>query len=39
MVLGCYFLYCVGVGLWNFGDAGNAAEELAKVRSRDAARA
>ena len=30
--LGCYALYCVGIGLWNFGDAGNAAESLTQVR-------
>ena len=32
IVLGCYALYCIGLGLYNFGDPGSAAEDLAKVR-------
>lgn len=32
VALGCYALYCIGLGLFNFGDPGSAAEDLTKVR-------
>ena len=31
MTLGCYALYCIGLGLFNFGDPGSAAEDLVEV--------
>lgn len=33
IVLGCYALYCIGLGLYNFGDPGSAAEDLQQVRA------
>jgi hypothetical protein len=34
IVLGCYALYSIGLGLYNFGDPGSAAEDLQQVRRR-----
>ena len=33
MTLGCYALYCIGMGLFHFGDPGDAAESLNRVRA------